>query len=61
MNKKSAIEYSFEHGEVINYSLYSVSVHLVTTKIQVSFLTQLLKRKETTQGFHHEAKIGENN
>jgi hypothetical protein len=27
----------------------------VTTKIQVSFLTQLPERKETTKGFHHEA------
>jgi hypothetical protein len=26
----------------------------VTTKIQVSFLTQLPERKETAQGFHHE-------
>ena len=48
-------EYSFEHGEVINYTLGGVSIHPVTTKIQVSFLTQLLERKETAQGFHHEA------
>jgi hypothetical protein len=27
----------------------------VTTKIQASFLTQLLERKETAYGFHHEA------
>jgi hypothetical protein len=27
----------------------------VTTKIQVSFLTQLPERKETAQEFHHEA------
>ena len=26
----------------------------ITTKIQASFLTQLLERKETAQGFHHE-------
>ena len=26
----------------------------VTTKIQVSILTQLPERMETTQGFHHE-------
>ena len=32
-----------------------VSIHPVTTKIQVSFLTQLPERKETTHGFHHEA------
>jgi hypothetical protein len=35
--------------------LDGVSIHPVTTKIQVSFLTQLPERKETTQGFHHEA------
>ena len=46
--------FPFEHGEVINYTLDGV-IHPVTTKIQVSFLTQLLKRKETAQGFHHEA------
>ena len=49
------IEYSFEHGEVINYTLDGVSIHPVTTKIQVSFLTQLPERKETAQGFQHEA------
>ena len=51
---KTDIEYPFEHGEVINYTLDGVSIHPVTTKIQASFLTQLLERKETTQGFHHE-------
>jgi hypothetical protein len=45
----------FEHGEVINYTLDGVSVHPVTTKIQVFFLTQLPERKETAQGFHYEA------
>ena len=54
-NKKADVEYSFEHGEVIHYTLDGVSIHTVTTKIQVSFLTQLLEGKETTQGFHHEA------
>ena len=49
------IEYPFEHGEVINYTLDDVSIHPVTTKIQVSFLTQLPERKEIAQGFHHEA------
>ncbi|CDQ57087.1 unnamed protein product [Oncorhynchus mykiss] len=48
-------EYPFEHGEVIHYTLDGVSIHPVTTKIQASFLTQLLERKETTQGSHHEA------
>ena len=47
----SDIEYLFEHGEVINYSLDGVSIHPVTTKIQISFLTQLPERKETAQGF----------
>ena len=47
-NKKS-------HGEVINYTLDGISIHTVTTKIQVSFLTQFSERKETAQGFHHEA------
>jgi hypothetical protein len=32
-----------------------VSIHPVTTKIQTSFLTQLLKRKENAQVFDHEA------
>ena len=53
--KKADIEYPFEHGEVIYYTLDGVSIHPVTTKIQVFFLTQLLERKETAQGFHHEA------
>ena len=53
--KQTDIEYPFEHGEVINYTLDGVSIHPVTTKIQASFLTQLPERKETTQEFHHEA------
>jgi hypothetical protein len=53
--KKAHIEYPFEHCDVINYTLDGISIHLVTTKIQASFLTQLPKRKETAQGFHHEA------
>jgi hypothetical protein len=52
---KADIEYPFEHGEVINYTLDSVSIHPVTTKIQVSLLTYLMERKENAQGFHHEA------
>ena len=36
-------------------TLDGVSIHPVTTKIQASFLTQLLERKETSQEFHHEA------
>ena len=51
--KKADIKYPFEHGEVINYNLDDVSIHPVTTKIQASFLTQLLERKETAHGFHH--------
>jgi hypothetical protein len=35
--------------------LDGVSIHPVTTKIQASFLTQFLERKETAKGFHHEA------
>ena len=31
-----------------------VLIHPVTKKIQLSFLTQLPKRKETAQGFHYE-------
>ena len=68
MGKKTDIEFCFEHGEVVHYTLDGVSIHPVTTKIQESFLTQLPERKETAQGFHHEAKqlqslmalIGEN-
>ena len=43
------IKYSFEHGEVINYTLDGVSIHPVITKIQESFLTQLPEMKETAQ------------
>jgi hypothetical protein len=34
--------------------LDGVSIHPITTKIQATFLTQLLERKETAQRFHHE-------
>ena len=54
VKKKSDIKYPFK--QVINYSLDGVSIHPVSTKIQASFLTQLLEKKETTQGFYHEAK-----
>ena len=53
--KKQTFNIPFEHDEVINYTLDGVSIYPVTTKIQASFLTQLPERKETTQGFHHEA------
>ena len=49
------VEYPFKHGEVINYTLDGVSIHPVSTKIQVSFLTQLSEWKETPQEFHHAA------
>ena len=52
--KKADIEYPFEYGEVIKYTLDGVSTHPATTKIQASFLTLLPERKETTRGFHHE-------
>ena len=55
MGEKKYIEYPFEHGEVINYTLDAVSIHPFTTKIQVFFLTQLTERKNTSKGFHHEA------
>ena len=54
-NKKADIEYLFEHGEHINYTLEDILIHPVTTKLQASFLTQLPERKETAQGFHNEA------
>jgi hypothetical protein len=57
LKKIADIEYPFEHGEVINYTLYGVSIHPVTTKIQTSFLTQLPERKETAQGCHHETNV----
>jgi hypothetical protein len=44
---KADIKYPLEIGGVINYTLEAVSIHSVTTKIQVSFLTQLPERKET--------------
>jgi hypothetical protein len=49
--KKADIEYPFEHGEVINYTLDGVSIHPVTTKIQASYLTQLPDRKVTLWDF----------
>ena len=55
--KKADIEQPFELREVINYTLDGVSIHPVTTKIQASFLTQLPKRKEITQGFSHKANV----
>jgi hypothetical protein len=58
INIKADIEYPFEHGKVINYTLDGVSIHPVTTKIQASFLTQLPERKETVQGFHYEINGG---
>jgi hypothetical protein len=48
--KKTDIEYPFEHGAVINYTLDCVSIHPVTTEILASFPTQLPERKETSQG-----------
>ena len=53
--KNKVIDYPFEHGEVINYTLTGVSIHPVTSKIQVTFLTRLPERKETALGFHHES------
>ena len=49
LGKEHDIEYPFEHGAVINQTLDGVSIHLVTTKIQ------LTERKETAQEFYHEA------
>ena len=49
--KKTVIEYLFDHGEVINYTLDGISIHPITIKMQASFLTQLTERKEN----HHEA------
>ena len=53
--KKADIKYPFESAKVINYTADGISIHPVTTKIHVSFLTQLPKRKETAQIFHHES------
>ena len=55
VKKNADIKYPFEHGEVINHTLDGVSIHPVSTNIQVFFLTQLPERKETIQGFHHKA------
>ena len=51
MVKKADIEYPFEHGEVINYTLNGVSIHPVTPTIQASFLTQLPERKGPLRDF----------
>ena len=53
--QKAGIEYPFEDVGVNNYNLDGVSIHPVTTMIQASSLTQLPERRETTQGFYHEA------
>ena len=53
--KEADIEYHFDHDAVMNYSLDGVAIHPAITKIQMSFLTQLLERKETALGFHYEA------
>jgi hypothetical protein len=34
---KKDIEYPFEHGAFVNYTLDSLSIHPVTTKIQTPF------------------------
>ena len=39
VKKKADIEYPFENGEVINYTLDGMSIHQVTTNIQASLLT----------------------
>ena len=36
-------------------TLHGVSIHPVTTKLRAYFKSQLPERKETAQGFHHEA------
>lgn len=54
-NKNKTFNIPFKHGEFINDILDGVSIYPVTTKIQVSFLTQLPERKDTAQGFHYEA------
>ena len=56
--KKADIEYPFDHGEVINFILDGVSIHPVTTKLQVSFLTQLAERKETQAMEHLDKRNG---
>jgi hypothetical protein len=48
-------ENNYPFGEVVIKALGGVSIHPVTTKIQVSFLTQLPERKKIAKGFHHEA------
>jgi tRNA nucleotidyltransferase (CCA-adding enzyme) len=49
--KKVDTEHPFKHGEVINYTLDCVPIYPVTTKIWVSFITQLTERKETLRDF----------
>ena len=43
VNIKAEFEYPFEHGDVINYTLDGVSIHLVTAKTQEPFLTPCLQ------------------
>ena len=44
-----------KHGAVINCTLDGVSIHPVNARMQAPFQTQLPARKETAQGFPHEA------
>jgi hypothetical protein len=48
---KNTLNNPFEQSECINYTLDGVSIHPVTTKRQMSFLTKLPERKETAQRF----------
>ena len=47
---KTDIEYPFEHGEVIHYTLDGVSIHPVTTKIQASFLNSITGEEGNCSG-----------
>ena len=54
--EKQTLNIPMSKVKFINYILDGVSIYPVTTKIPVSFVTPLQERKETAQGFHHEAK-----
>jgi hypothetical protein len=53
-NKKQTLNIPLSMVKLL-ITLWMVYGSPVTTKIQACFLTQLLERKETAQGFHNEA------
>jgi hypothetical protein len=49
-NNTTDAEYPFDYREVIHYILARESIHTVTIKIQVTFLTRFPERMEIASG-----------